>query len=121
MRIEKPVKHIDKPWGFEDLMDLTDRYAVKVIGFNKGARCSLQKHVNKCETIYVLSGKVMVEEDNANHELEEHVYLPGQFYTQRPGFAHRVNALEDSQILEFSTPELDDVIRIEDDYGRQDK
>ncbi|WP_294730608.1 hypothetical protein [uncultured Faecalibaculum sp.] len=118
---QEVIKYIEKPWGYEKLFTCNDSYALKEIGFKKGARCSLQKHVQKLEHAYILYGEIQVEEDNENGEIEVHVYRPGECYEQKPGARHRVTALEDSAIIEVSTPHLDDVIRLEDDYGRQDR
>lgn len=118
---QEVIKYIEKPWGYEKLFTCNDSYALKEIGFKKGARCSLQKHVQKLEHAYILYGEIQVEEDNENGEIEVHVYRPGECYEQKPGARHRVTALEDSAFIEVSTPHLDDVIRLEDDYGRQDR
>lgn len=116
----KIIKTTNKPWGYEKLFAFTDQYALKEIGFNKGARCSLQKHVQKHEHTYVMSGKVQVEEDDKDGNLLIHIYEAGQCYEEKPNARHRITALEDSIVLEVSTPHLDDVIRIEDDYGRSE-
>lgn len=104
-----------KPWGSERLLEHTDKYALKQIFIRKGYRTSLQKHVQKCETNYIKSGYIRLELDNSFELLE-----PGKHFTVHPGQVHRITALDDTIIIECSTPELDDVIRLEDDYGRQE-
>lgn len=116
---QEVIEYIDKPWGYEKLYAVNDSYAVKEIGFNKGARCSLQKHEQKLEHAYVLYGKLQVEEDDENGNLQTNICTPGMVYEQKPGFRHRVTGLENSAIIEVSTPHLTDVIRLDDDYGRQ--
>lgn len=111
-------KYVEKPWGYEKWIVITDNYALKEIFFKKGQRCSFQYHHRKEEHIYILSGKLEVLEDNENRELETHVYGPGDIIHNPPTYRHRNTALEDTTIIEVSTPHLDDVVRIEDDYNR---
>jgi mannose-6-phosphate isomerase len=105
----------EKPWGYEDLWALNSKYAAKVIHINKNSRLSLQKHNEKHESIYVMSGTltVVVNEDIIVLEKGQSLCIPAKV-------VHRFCATdEDVRILEVSTPELDDVIRIEDDYNRK--
>jgi mannose-6-phosphate isomerase-like protein (cupin superfamily) len=104
---------VDKPWGREIWYAHEDRYAGKVLEVKQGHALSLQKHERKQETMYLDSGRLLYHFNGAEFEME-----PGQCITVRPGDIHRIEALEDSRILEVSTPELDDVIRLEDRYGR---
>lgn len=85
----------------------------------KGCRTSLQYHEYKEEHCYVLSGKISIEEDNDKKELETHIYVPGDIVHALPYYKHRLTALEDSIFIEVSTPYLDDVIRVEDDFNRK--
>lgn len=113
----KPVKIVVKPWGREIWVAHTDKYALKIIEFNKGARSSLQFHKAKHEHIYVDSGVVRVDEE-LDGEIVTSEYGPGEVIANPPLKKHRVEALEDLRLIEVSTPELDDVVRVEDDYGR---
>ena len=96
---------VPKPWGREVWFAHEERYAGKIIEVNRGCALSLQKHERKQETMYLQSGRVRYHFNGADFEMG-------------PGDVHRVEALEDAVILEVSTPELDDVIRLEDRYGR---
>lgn len=111
-----PVR-VDKPWGHELIWAHTERYVGKILHVKAGERLSLQYHRVKDETIHVLSGELrfIVEE---NGSLVEHVMKPGASYHIRPNIRHRMVAITDCDILEASTPELDDVVRIDDEYGR---
>ncbi len=109
---QKP-KIVEKPWGREIWYAHTDHYAGKVLEVKAGHRLSLQKHEIKEETLYLLSGKVTLTYGDKSSDWE-----CGQFVHIPPGTVHRFEALEDAVLLEVSTPFLDDVIRIEDDYNR---
>lgn len=106
-------KIVDKPWGREVWYAHEDGYAGKIIEVMQGHALSLQKHDRKHETMYLQSGRLLYHLNGDEFELQS-----GQCITIRPGDVHRVTALEDSVILEVSTPELDDVVRLEDRYGR---
>ena len=109
----------EKPWGYEDLIENNNRYVVKKLFMKKGYRCSLQYHNKKKETIYILEGKLRILNEAKDGSFSsDHDYVPGQHITIEPGNTHRMTAIEDSLYLEASTPELDDVVRVEDDYGR---
>ena len=84
----------------------------------KGHRCSMQYHTIKCETIYVLSGQLRIYSGLTHENIESRVYLEGETITIKPGVVHRMEAAEDSIYLEASTPEMDDVVRLSDDYNR---
>lgn len=107
-------KIVPKPWGREVWFAHEERYAGKMLEVTKGHALSLQKHERKMETLYLLSGRILFHFNGVDHEMEA-----GQCITVRPGDIHRMEALEDSVFLEVSTPELDDVIRLEDRYGRK--
>jgi mannose-6-phosphate isomerase len=111
------VRRVAKPWGEEIIFAETDRYAGKILVVRKGEILSLQYHEKKEETLYLYRGRVRlwIEEDSA---LLERVMLPGDSRHIRPLTRHRMEALEDSEIFEVSSPELDDVVRLEDRYGR---
>jgi mannose-6-phosphate isomerase-like protein (cupin superfamily) len=111
----------DKPWGYELLWALSDVYAGKILFVRAGEALSLQFHREKEESWYVLSGRAEVEVGAVGDAvLKVEVLKPGEALHFPPGTVHRVRALEDTQILEASTPHLDDVVRLEDRYGRTD-
>jgi quercetin dioxygenase-like cupin family protein len=114
------VTRVEKPWGYELHWAKTDRYVGKVIHVNKGHALSLQYHRVKDETIFLWSGKILfeIEEDG---QLVSREMLPGESVHVTPPTVHRMTAIEDSDIMEVSTPELDDVVRLKDLYGRSDK
>ena len=110
---------IDKPWGFEELVECNDRYVVKKLFMKKGNACSIQYHELKTETIIVLSGLLRIYIGTIGEpELEYEDYGIGQTITIKPYTVHRMEALEDSLYIECSTNELWDVVRIQDNYGR---
>ena len=109
---------IKKPWGQEEVIEINDRYMVKKLTMWKGHRCSLQFHNQKQETIYVLSGSLKIYTGTSPHELSERVDQAHETITLIPGVIHRMEAEEDSVYLEASTPEMDDVVRLSDDYNR---
>jgi mannose-6-phosphate isomerase len=113
------VKIIEKPWGREIWIAHTDKYALKIIEFKKGARSSLQYHRQKHEHVYVDIGLLEMERENDQGEMEVLVLKPGDVVENEAGCKHRVTALEDCRLIEVSTPELDDVVRLEDDYNRR--
>jgi len=114
------MEKVDKPWGFELIWAHTDKYVGKILFIKAGEALSLQYHRVKDETIYLFSGEIdlLLEEEG---ELKEHRVLPGDTYRILPGIKHRMIAVEDSEILEASTHELDDVVRLEDRYMRGNK
>ena len=111
---------VQKPWGREIWVAHTDQYALKIIEFKSGSRSSLQYHVRKHEHIYVDVGRLQIELENDQGQMETRVLGPGDVVENQPGRKHRVTALEDVRLIEVSTPELDDVVRVQDDYDRQD-
>jgi quercetin dioxygenase-like cupin family protein len=111
------VKRVEKPWGYELHWAETDRYVGKVIHVKKGHALSLQYHEVKDETIHLWSGRLLFEVE-IDGKLTGREMEPGESVHITPGTVHRMTALEDSDILEVSTPELDDVVRLEDRYGR---
>tara|TARA_B100000579_G_C22794292_1_gene836224 strand:+ start:204 stop:551 length:348 start_codon:yes stop_codon:yes gene_type:complete len=109
----------EKPWGREELIEHNSAYMVKRLIMYAGKRCSLQLHNLKCETIYVLQGKLRIYIGKTKEDIESKIYTSGETITIRPGVIHRMEAVEDAIYLEASTPELKDVVRIEDDYNRK--
>jgi len=112
------MKVIDKPWGKEELLEINDHYMVKKLTMWKGHRCSLQYHKQKKETIYVLSGQLKIYSGSSENKLAVKIYGPNETITLLPGTIHRMEGLEDCVYLEASTPQMDDVVRIQDDYNR---
>lgn len=112
---------IKKPWGMEEVIEINDRYMMKKLTMLKGHRCSLQYHKVKRETIYVLSGQLCIYYGPSQEKLESRGFGPGETITLIPGVVHRMEAVEDSVYLESSTPEMDDVVRLGDDYQRAAK
>jgi len=110
---------IEKPWGKEELLEQNNRYVAKRLTMHKGHRCSMQYHQKKVETVYLLSGKLKIYKGISMEALEEIVMEPNDFLTIGACQVHRMEAVEDSVYLEASTPELDDVVRLEDDYKRK--
>ena len=120
-RFAVDVKRVDKPWGYELLYALTDRYCGKVIFIKGGEELSLQFHREKDETLYVQSGRVEFQIGDPGKPVDTEVVGPGCAFHLQPGTVHRLRALEDTVVLEVSTPELDDTVRLEDRYGRADR
>jgi mannose-6-phosphate isomerase len=114
---KQPVR-VEKPWGYELHWAKTDRYVGKLIHVNKGHALSLQYHNKKDETIFLFAGKLLYEIQE-NGELVKLEMKPGDRIHVPPPTIHRMTAIEDSDIFEVSTPEIDDVVRLEDRYGRQ--
>jgi len=113
------MKRVDKPWGHELIWAVTDRYVGKVLHIKKGERLSLQYHNKKDETVMVWTGKMRFEHYVEGQEPQHTDMGPGEAFHVTPGLRHRMIALEDTDVFEVSTTELDDVVRLEDAYGRQ--
>jgi mannose-6-phosphate isomerase-like protein (cupin superfamily) len=109
---------IDKPWGYELRWGITDRYAGKVLHVKKGEALSLQYHERKDEFQYVVKGAVDIELGGPDGALTIHHMKAGDTLHIGPGTRHRLTAVEDTDIFEVSTPEIDDVVRLDDRYGR---
>ncbi len=113
-------RKVEKPWGWELIWAETGDYVGKILFVAAGHSLSLQYHERKDESWYVQSGRAKLElGEVGQHVLHEEVIGPGAAFRYRPGTVHRVTALEDTTILEVSTPHLDDVVRVEDAYGRE--
>ena len=113
----RPVR-MDKPWGYEVVWAISELYCGKMLFVRAGEALSLQLHRRKDETIHVQAGLVEIAIGGGTDALATEVVAPGRGFRVRPGLLHRMQALEDSVLLEVSTPELDDVVRLEDRYGR---
>ena len=114
------VRKVEKPWGYELIWALTDVYCGKILFVTAGSSLSLQFHNEKDESWLVQSGRAKLELGEVGQRvLHEEVISAGSAFHYAPGTVHRVTALEDTTILEVSTPQLDDVVRLEDRYGRE--
>lgn len=111
---------MEKPWGEEIWWAQTDAYAGKLLHVQAGHRLSLQLHREKDESSYVLSGRLRLTRGASAEDLREEEIGPGFTWRVEPGTVHSIEAIEDSVVLEVSTPHLDDVVRLEDRYGRSD-
>jgi mannose-6-phosphate isomerase-like protein (cupin superfamily) len=112
------VQRVEKPWGFELLLAHTEQYAGKILCVWSGHRLSLQHHARKDETLFLLQGEMVLELETGPFEPHRQRMLADEAYRVRAGQRHRLVALSDARVLEISTPELEDVVRWEDDYGR---
>jgi mannose-6-phosphate isomerase len=112
-------RRVEKPWGHELIWAHTDRYVGKILVIEAGKRLSLQRHVVKDESIFVTSGllRLYLEDDSGTVQVEE--LTAGEHRHVPTGRIHRYEAIERTELMEVSTPELDDVVRLEDDFGRE--
>jgi mannose-6-phosphate isomerase len=110
---------VDKPWGHEQIWAHTDRYVGKVLVIEAGKRLSLQRHEVKDETILVSAGRLRLYLEDDEGVVREHELGRGEATRIPAGRVHRFEAIEACELIEVSTPELDDVIRLEDDFGRE--
>lgn len=111
-------RRVEKPWGHEIIWAETERYVGKILHVMAGHSLSLQYHERKDETLFLASGRVRLEVGESESHLRTTPFRVGDRIRLAAGTLHRIEALEDSDILEVSTPELDDVVRIKDRYGR---
>jgi mannose-6-phosphate isomerase-like protein (cupin superfamily) len=113
----RPITQIPKPWGYELIFAHTERYVGKILHINKGETLSLQYHEMKEETLYVVDGelRLTIEHDGDRREL---MLRKGEAFHIPPRLIHRMEAVVDTDVAEVSTTELDDVVRLEDRYGR---
>ena len=111
-------REIPKPWGSELWFAHTDRYAGKILRVRAGCRLSIQYHEHKDETSYVLSGRVIVSQGASVEQMSTRELGPGESWRNPPLLVHTLEAVEDSEIIEVSTPQVEDVVRLEDRYGR---
>ena len=111
-------RRVEKPWGHEEIWAETPRYLGKILAIKAGKRLSLQLHRQKDEAIYVLRGTLRLTLENDAGALEVTDLQPGASRRIQPGRRHRFEAVSDCELCEVSSPEIDDVVRLEDDYGR---
>ncbi|WP_373049054.1 cupin domain-containing protein [Vulgatibacter sp.] len=111
------ITRVEKPWGYELWWARTDRYVGKLLHVKAGHQLSLQYHVKKDETIHLQRGELVLVVDEGQGLVERRL-APGASYHIAPGIRHRMIAVTDCDVLEVSTPEVDDVVRLEDAYGR---
>jgi len=111
------VRRVEKPWGHEIIWAHTERYVGKVLFIKAGHALSLQYHEVKDETVHVWTGKMNFQTGEGD-TLTDRILGPGESFHITPHLRHRMIAIEDTQVLEVSTPELNDVVRLEDRYGR---
>jgi mannose-6-phosphate isomerase len=120
-RFAFPLERVEKPWGYELIWAKTDAYAGKILFVRAGQALSLQFHREKDESWYLLAGRAEIELGEVGKAVtEREVVGAGAAFRFEPGTVHRVRAVEDTTILEVSTPQLDDVVRLQDVYGRAD-
>jgi len=112
-----PPYRVEKPWGYELVWALTERYAGKVLHVNAGHTLSCQYHNVKDETMHVLRGELILRLGQGAERTEQRLRV-GESVRIRPGVIHEIEAVVDSDVLEASTPELDDLVRLSDRYGR---
>lgn len=110
---EESAKIVSKPWGREVWLELNEKYCYKRLYLNAGYRTSKQYHHLKLETNYIISGDAIVELGDTVQTMTS-----GDFFTVQPGVVHRITAITDVVLQEVSTPEVDDVVRVEDDTNR---
>jgi len=113
------MKRVEKPWGHEMIWAVTDRYVGKVLHIKKGHKLSLQYHKQKDETVMVWAGRMQFEHFAEGQPPQFKEMGPGDAFHVTPLLRHRMIALEDTDVFEVSTTELDDVVRLEDAYGRE--
>lgn len=114
------VRRVPKPWGYEIIWAHTDRYVGKILHVNAGQALSVQYHEVKDETVYLLTGELKYwVQLPGESELRDMHLQPGDAFHISPGTVHYMEAVTDCDILEASTPEIDDVVRIKDRYGRE--
>ncbi len=126
MSSTNPFRHVDKPWGYEDWLEVNGVYVMKKIVVNRGQALSLQYHKKKTETIYVVRGTIELtlgrllgdSKDDGYELFKTQILHPKDFIHLPPRTIHRFKALERVVLIETSTPELDDVVRLADDFGR---
>jgi quercetin dioxygenase-like cupin family protein len=121
MSADPPVatRRVEKPWGHELIWAHTDRYVGKVLVIEAGKRLSLQRHRIKDESIFVTAGRLRLTLEDEAGTIRVEELGPGDHRHVPTGRIHRYEALERTELMEVSTPELDDVVRLEDDFGRE--
>lgn len=117
--VSERARRVEKPWGHEIIWAHTERYVGKLLFIRMGRRLSLQYHERKDESIYVVRGRLALHLADDGGAVQVHELGPGDHRRIPTGRTHRFEALEDVEVIEVSTPELDDVVRLEDDFGRE--
>jgi mannose-6-phosphate isomerase len=117
---DREPRRVEKPWGHEIWWAQTDAYAGKLLHVKAGHGLSLQLHREKDESSYVLSGRLLLTRGESAEEVQTDEIGPGFAWRVEPGSVHSIEAIEDSVVVEVSTPHLDDVVRLQDRYGRSD-
>jgi mannose-6-phosphate isomerase len=117
---ESSVTTVAKPWGEEVWFAETDLYAGKLLRIDAGQQLSVQFHERKDETSYLLSGRLLILQGPSPEALASREIGPGGTWRNEPGLVHSIEAIEDSIVIEVSSPEVDDVVRLADRYGRAD-
>jgi mannose-6-phosphate isomerase-like protein (cupin superfamily) len=112
------VVRVPKPWGHETIWAQSDQYVGKILHINAGQELSVQYHKKKDETVHLLSGEIVYRVKSDADLLEDVQLKLGESFRITPGTVHQMVALTDCDVLEVSTPELDDVVRLSDKYGR---
>jgi mannose-6-phosphate isomerase len=113
------VVRVPKPWGHETIWARSDRYVGKILHINAGQELSVQYHTKKDETVYLLSGEISYRVQSDDGTLEDVRLKVGESFRITPGTVHQMMAMTDCDVLEVSTPELDDIVRLSDRYGRE--
>jgi len=113
-----PARRVPKPWGYELIWAQTDRYVGKILHIERSHQLSYQYHRRKDETLYLLAGVLEIETGSAAGGRQTQRLEPGESFHIPAGLRHRLTAVETCDVLEASTPEIDDVVRLEDRYGR---
>ena len=113
------VRFVQKPWGHETIWAHTDQYVGKVLHIKAGQALSVQYHNLKDETIHLLRGQMIYRVKGTDGTLQDVVLKEGESYRNEPGTVHQMEAVTDCDVLEASTPHLDDVVRLSDRYGRE--
>ena len=112
------MKKVQKPWGYEIWWAVTDKYLGKILHINKSHSLSYQYHEIKDETIYLYSGEILLEIEEVDKPREVKRLTAGESLRITPLTKHRMTAIEDSDVIEVSTPEYEDLVRLDDKYGR---
>jgi mannose-6-phosphate isomerase len=109
---------VEKPWGYELWFAVTDRYVGKILHIEAGHRLSLQFHERKDESSYLLSGRLLLVKGTRADDMTETQIGPGHTWRNEPGEIHTLEAIDTAEVLEVSTPEVEDIVRLSDSYGR---
>ncbi len=112
-------KRVEKPWGYEIWYAKTEQYVGKIIHVNKGGKLSLQYHEHKDESSYLLKGKLLLTKGDTADNLTVTEIGEGYAWRNKPHEIHTVEAIEDTDFLEVSTPQVEDIVRLKDNYGRE--